>query len=88
MSIRSVFGRDRWRFVKVEINPADVPTRISSMGVGFLVLLSSCHNTLSPVGTGEDISTDGTNGNTVDEVNAEAVLVRVVRPTSCFPNTT
>ena len=29
---------------------------------------------------------DGTNGNTVDEINAEAV--RVVGPTSCFSNTT
>ena len=29
---------------------------------------------------------DGTNGNTVDETNAEAV--RVVGPTSCFSNTT
>ena len=54
------------------------------MGVGFLVLPFSCHNTLSPVG--KDITTDGTNGNTVDEINAEAF--RVVGPTSCFSNTT
>ena len=30
LSIRSVVGRDRWRFLKCEIIPADVPTRISS----------------------------------------------------------
>ena len=30
VSIRSVVVRDRWHFVKGEINPADVPTRISS----------------------------------------------------------
>ena len=29
---------------------------------------------------------DGTNGNTIDEINAEAVTV--VGPTSCFSNTT
>ena len=68
----------------------DVPTRISAnlnecfdgcwfSGPSFL---SSQHFESS----GEDISTDGTNGNTVDEVNAEAV--RVVGPTSCFSNTT
>ena len=90
VSIGSVVGRDRWCFVKSEINPADVPTRISAnlnecvdgcwfSGPSFLL---SQHFESS----GEDISTDGTNGNTVDEVNAEAV--RVVGPTSCFSNTT
>ena len=90
VSIRSVVGRDRWCFVKGEINPADVPTRISAnlnecfdgcwfSGPSFLL---SQHFESS----GEDISTDGTNGNTVDEVNAEAV--GVVGLTSCFSNTT
>ena len=46
----------------------------------FLVLPFSCHFESS----GEDISTDGTNRNSVDEINA----VRVVGPTSCFSNTT
>ena len=46
VSIRSVVGRGRWCFVKGEINPADVPTRISA----FLVLPFSCHNSLSPAG--------------------------------------
>ena len=90
VSIRSVVGRDRWHFVKGEINPADVPTRISSnhnecfdgcwfSGPSFLL---SQHFESG----GEDISTDGTNGNTFDEINAEAV--KVVGPTSCFSNTT
>ena len=90
MSIRSVVGRDRWHFVKGEKNPADVPTRISSnlnecfdgcwfSGPSFLL---SQHFESG----GEDISTDGTIGNTFDEINAEAV--KVVGPTSCFSNTT
>ena len=90
VSIRSVVGRDRWHFVKGEINPADVPTRISSnlnecfdgcwfSGPSFLL------SQLFESG-GQDISTDGINGNTFDEINAEAV--KVVGPTSCFSNTT
>ena len=90
VSIRSVVGRDRWCFVNGEINPADVPTRISAnlnecfdgcwfSGPSFLL---SQHFESS----GEDISTNGTNGNTVDKINAEAV--RIVGPTFCFSNTT
>ena len=88
VSIRCVVGRDRWCFVKGEIYLADVPTRISANlnecfdGCWFSdpSFLLSQHFESS----GEDISTDGTNGNTVDEVNAEGV----VGPTSCFSNTT
>ncbi len=77
-------------FVREEINPADVPTRISSNlnecfdGCWFSgpSILLSQHLESS----GEDISTDGINGNNVDEVDAEAVMV--VYPTSCFSNTT
>ena len=54
------------------------------MGVGFLILLFSCHNTLSPVGRTLVQMVLMENGNTVDEVNAEGV----VGPTSCFSNTT
>ena len=89
VSIRSVVGRDKWYFVKGEINPADVPTRISSN-------LNECFDGCWFSGPfllsqhfesgWEDISADGSNGSTFDEVNAEAV--KVVGPTHCFSNTT
>ena len=86
VSIRSVVGRDRWHFVKGERNPAGFPTRISSNlnecfdGCWFsgpFFLLSQHFES-----GGEDISTDGTNGNTFDEVNAmhhgvESTLARI-----------
>ena len=75
VSIRSVVGRDRWHFVKGEINPADVPTRISSNlnecfdGCWFSspsFLLSQHFES-----GGEDISTDGT--------NIEILLMKLMR---------
>lgn len=30
ITIRTVVNRNRWNFVKAELNPADIPTRVSS----------------------------------------------------------
>jgi hypothetical protein len=47
VAIRKVVARDQWKFIKGELNPADVPTRISSnlvecfSGSGHAMLLST-----------------------------------------------
>ncbi|CAB4009873.1 Hypothetical predicted protein [Paramuricea clavata] len=89
VSIRNVVDHDRSRFVKGEVNPADVPTRISSnlhecfagcwfSGPSFLL---SQHFESG----GKDISTDGTNRNSVDELS---VKIGNISEGSCLNNTT
>jgi hypothetical protein len=86
VSIRNVVDRDSWRFVKGEVNPADVSTRISSnlhecfagcwfSGPSFLL---SQHFESG----GKDI---GTNGNSVDELS---VKIGNISEGSCLNNTT
>ncbi|XP_028403430.1 uncharacterized protein LOC114526129 [Dendronephthya gigantea] len=92
VSIRSVVDRDRWHFVKGDVNPADIPTRIS-------VTLNECFTGRWFSGPsfllsqhfesgGEDISTDGTNENPLDQANREAARVTLVSEITCNTNTT